>query len=73
MRVVGGGLKFWWVGCVAYHTLGDPDQYHSGFVYRIAESDGQLRRLVPISLADQIIPKDRLVVIPYRGAGIAPD
>lgn len=73
MRVRAPGLKFWWVGCIAYRTQGEAESQRSGFAYRIAENGVGPRRLIPISLADQIIPKDRLVVIPYRGGGSSAD
>lgn len=67
----GASLEFWWVGCIAYQTAGDPAQRRSGFVYEIAESGAGPRGIVPIGLMDQIIPKNRLVIIPYRGGFFA--
>ncbi|HLY47371.1 MAG TPA: hypothetical protein VKQ73_17460 [Stellaceae bacterium] len=66
-------LEFWWVGCVGYHSVGDKARHRSGFIYQIAESGAGPRGIVPISLADQIIPKARLVVLPYAGGGVAAD
>ncbi|HVC56101.1 MAG TPA: hypothetical protein VND95_09100 [Stellaceae bacterium] len=69
----GARLEFWWVGCVGYQTLGDPTRHHSGFIYEIAETGAGPHGIVPISLADQIIPKNRLVILPYSRGGFPAD
>lgn len=68
-----GGLKFWWVGCVGYKSFGDPTRHRTGFIYEIAETGAGPRGIVAISLADQIIAKGRLVIIPYPHGGFAAD
>ncbi|HVB16118.1 MAG TPA: hypothetical protein VNF04_06280 [Stellaceae bacterium] len=65
--------EFWWVGCVGYKTLGSATRHYSGFIYEIAEPGAGPRGIVPISLADRIIPKSRLVVVRYPGGGFAAD
>ena len=67
----GASLELWWVGCVAYQTAGDSARRRSGFVYEVAESGAGPRGIVPIGLADRIIAKSRLVIIPYRGGFFA--
>jgi hypothetical protein len=69
----GSGVKFWWVGCVGYQTAGDPMPHRSRFMYEVAETGAGPDGIVAISLADQIIPKSRLVMIPHRGGGFAAD
>ena len=67
----GPEVKFWWVGCLSYKSAGMPAGRRTGFVYEIAETGAGPHGVVAISLADQIIPKSRLVILPYRGGGFA--
>ncbi|HKS89976.1 MAG TPA: hypothetical protein VJR70_11085, partial [Stellaceae bacterium] len=61
------GVEFWWVGCVAYRSAGSPAEHRSGFIYALAESGAGPGGIVPIGLADRIIPKARLAVIAHAG------
>jgi len=67
------GRRFWWVGCVHYRTAGDNARHSSGFLYQIAAASGRPGAGVPISAGDRIVPRDRLVMIPYRHGGFFAD
>ena len=66
-------LPFWWVGCVDYQTFGRPEHHRTAFVYEVAELGAGPLGVVRISLADRIIAKDRLVMLPYLRGGFAAD
>ena len=66
-------LPFWWIGCVDYKSFGKPAHHQTAFIYEIAETGAGSQGVVRISLADRVIPKDRLVIVPYLRGGFYAD